>query len=245
MFSQIAHDEKNNIYCWYDYKGVPSRWVEVMGRHTRKFEGFEESVLRRCAIQGIFDAFPDFKAQAQEGFVKGYYLYNLHPIGMGGNLYGKTCCNLSLVPKEYVDTLYRFLNGWYYGNLLIKPDRVAADGHKIFINVPILPAVVSEKDMPFLDIFKDPVEVKKHDVMCQRGHDILVKMQAHQLQVSSLTQETYSHADNKRAECIYPPVSLLMKIAGTQTIAGGPEKSEMIITKSRELIVPDRSRTRK
>ncbi len=244
MFSQIAHDNKNNVYCWYDYKGVPSRWVEIMGRHTRKCEGFESIALKQCAAQGIFDAFPDFKKQAEEGFVAGYYLYHLHPIGMGGNLYGKGCSNLSLIPSHMADTLYRFLNGWYYGSLLLKPDRIAKDGHKIFINVPILPAVIGEKDAPFLDVLKNPVEGKKHDMMCAHGHDILVGMQAHQLKVSGLTQETYSAAEYERAKSIYPPKSLQDKIAHTQTIIGGPKKPELITNQKRELIVPDRIRRR-
>ena len=146
---------------------------KIMGRHTRKCEGFESMALKQCAEQGIFNDFPDFKKQAEEGFVAGYYLYHLHPIGLGGNLYGKGCSNLSLVPSHMADTLYRFLNGWYYGSLLLKPDRVAKDGHKIFINVPILPAVIGEKDVPFLDVLKNPTEAKKHDIMCAHGHDIL------------------------------------------------------------------------
>lgn len=241
MFSQIAHDKNNNVYCWYDYRGIPSRWVEIMGRHTRKYEGFEEVVLKKCAAHGLFDEHPEIKEQAENGFVKGHYLYNIHPIGMGGNLYGKGFSNLSLVPSNIVDTLYRFLNGWYYGGLLLKPERVAKQGHKIFINVPILPTVVEEKDLPFLDIFKNPKEAKCHDDLCAHGHEVLIRMHEQRLATSGLNQDTYASSDYNRAKCIYPPKSLADKIAHTITIAGGPKKPELVTNKMRQLIVPNRS----
>lgn len=244
MFSQIAHDNKNNVYCWYDYQGVPSRWVEISGRHAHKYEGYEEAVLKKCAQHGLFEAFPEINEQAKDGFVKGYYLYNIHPIGMGGNLYGKGFSNLSLVPHDIIDKVYRFLNGWYYGSLLLKKKQVAADGHKIFVNVPILPTVVSEKDVEFISVLNDPISAKKHDELCIRGHDILMQMRINQLLASGMTQETYAHTDYKLAQCIYPPKSLRDKIAHTTTIAGGPTKPELVTTKLRELIVPNRLRQR-
>ena len=61
MFSQVAHDSKNNIYCWYDYRGVPSRWVEIKGRTFWKDENYERETLKQAASLGHFRAYPDIE----------------------------------------------------------------------------------------------------------------------------------------------------------------------------------------
>ncbi|MBR4927475.1 MAG: hypothetical protein IKY98_04020 [Alphaproteobacteria bacterium] len=111
-------------------------------------------------------------------------------------------------------------------------------GHKIFFNVPILPAVVTEKDVPFLAPLNDVVEVKKHDALAIRGHDVLVAMVEHQHQLSTVPVELrFTHA-NELTQCIYPPHSLAAQIKGTNTIAGGPRKPELVTNKQRKLILP-------
>ena len=242
MFSVIDHDKSNNLYCWYDYKGVPSRWVEIMGRRERKYKGFDSIVLKKCAKHGLFETFPDIEAQAQGGFVFGYYLYNIHPIGMGGDLYGKRFSNLSLVPKNMVDTLYRFLNGWYYGDLLLKPEHVAANGHKIFINVPILPTVVGVKDVPFLETLWNSSDAKRHDKLCALGHEALVTINANRFTHSGLTEKTYANINYDPQRYIYPPETLRQKISSSLTVAGGPKNPEWITTKMRRLIATDHIR---
>ena len=63
MFSKIDHDSKNNIYCWFDYKGVPSRWVELCGRHVNRHTICELETVKRARASGIFDGFPQIKEE--------------------------------------------------------------------------------------------------------------------------------------------------------------------------------------
>lgn len=244
MFSQIAHDEKNNIYCWFDYCGVPSRWVELCGRHVNRYTHAEMDTVKKASEKGVFDSFLDIKEPIKEGYLKGYWMRHLFPLGMGGTLYGKSFSNICMMPKKIAENYHRFLRGWYYGSLLFLPKRIAANGHKIFFNVPILPAVITDKDVPFLEPLNDILEVKKHDDFAVRGHDVLVAMQEKQNQNSTVPIELRFSPLNKLSPCIYPPQSLAEKIQGTQTIAGGPTCPELLITKNRELVLPPHVRQR-
>lgn len=238
MFSHIDHDNRNNLYCWYDYKGIPSRWVELKGRETIKYKGFDAHALKRCAGLGLFHEHPEIDKQARNGFVEGYWWTHLHSLSLGGHLYGKNFTNLSLMPHDIAARYHRFMQDWYYGNLLIPARFVAADGHKTFINVPILPIVVSKKDVPFLADLEQEKGMKRHERISVQGHDILVKMAQYQQQKTPLSIKRRLSIDNELAKCIYPPVSLLGKIVGSQTIAGGPSEPELIVTRMRRLCVP-------
>lgn len=236
MFSVIDHDKKNNIYCWYDYKGVPSRWVELAGRHADRYDGYEAHVLKRAAGIGIFDDYPEIKEQAKEGYVPNHWLRHLFPVGMGGNLYGKGFSNISLMPRGLAENYYRYLRNWYYGNLLIPKKQIAADGHKIFFNVPILPAVVTMQDVPFLVPLNNVAEVERHDNLSVRGHDVLVAMRQWQNAHSNVPHSRQFLCLNELTECIYPPQSLIGQIRGDRPIAGGPRKPELVMTKGRQLV---------
>ena len=238
MFSKIDHDSKNNIYCWFDYKGVPSRWVELCGRHVNRHTICELETVKRARASGIFDGFPQIKEEIKEGYLKGHWMRHLFPLGMGGNLYGVGFSNICVMPKGVAENYHRFLRSWYYGNLLFTHKHIAADGHKIFFNVPILPAVVTEKDVPFLTPLNDAGEAKKHDALAVRGHDVLVAMVERQHQLSKVPVELrFAHA-NELTKCIYPPRSLVEQITGTNTIAGGPRRPELVTNKQRELVLP-------
>lgn len=238
MFSQVAHDSKNNIYCWYDYRGVPSRWVEIKGRTFWKDENYERETLKQAASLGHFRAYPDIEKCAERGFVSGCWLTHLHPIGMGGGHRGYRFSNLSLMPEDLSRKFLFFMSGWYHGNLVRLRKTIAADGHKIFINVPILPIVTTLKDLPFLIPLMNKNEAQKHAQKTVEGHNIIMAMVECQKKMLPLSEMKRYAENNHLAQDIYPPFDLKMRIVNTHTFDGTKEHLSRITTKVRQGRMP-------
>jgi len=163
MFTKITN-YGGNTYFEYDYGDCPFRYVEV--RHipkdisiarrelTMEHPRDRRRIMRHWAEKIFLEHyFPNnmverFRRTGQPPF--GYQVHHIHPIAMGGH--PTDLSNIVIIPEELHDRLHFFMRDWIVASSL-QFTHIAHEipqGHKVFMALPILPPVVTKRDVAFV-----------------------------------------------------------------------------------------------
>ncbi len=172
MFQKVKKDQ-GDLYFQYDFKGCPSRFVEIKRipasvaesqwnvwrddeELRKKFmqEWAKDALLEGCLSQ------EDTKRLREEGIVpKGYNVHHIVPRALGGELWDKN--NVVLMPVGLHRRMHHFMREYELIKWMVttRPRQEISSGHKVFLSVPILPPVVSGVHVPY--VFIRPQQVQE------------------------------------------------------------------------------------
>lgn len=147
MFHKYYSDQEGNRYFLYDFNGAPERMIQVkpktIARRCRR--QLLSQLISECVTPQMKQILTDVLNQ---NLAVEYDLHHIHPLGFGGN---NKFNNLCLIPTPLHQKLHSFLQIERYAPWIKDiATKLEQKNRKVFINVPELPFIVTQKDMPFL-----------------------------------------------------------------------------------------------
>jgi len=147
MFHSYYSDEFGNRYYLYDFKGAPERLIPVSLVTTPRAgrKQILNKLIRCCHTSQMRHILTNV---LNKNMMMEYDLHHIHPLGMGGK---NDFSNVCLIPKPLHEQLHAFLQiEGYIKDIKQVAKNLAQKNQKVFVNMPELPFIVTERDVPFL-----------------------------------------------------------------------------------------------